>query len=181
MKTLPRRLLLARTGMGNADKWYLLIMTPHFPAVVPRSTRSSQDAGQSRFNVWLSPLCLQWFVRLFDYSLLSNSRRELQGGLFVCLFVLGGCLGFISQISSLGFSVFPSDRRLLHQKGFFHHSEFIHSECIDSIHLDQGGHPLDFSPFPLAEGERRGNQIFILNPSNLTQMPQVYQGLSKPF
>lgn len=102
------------------------------------------------------------------------------GCLCVCL-CWGGCLGFISQISSLGFSVFPSDRRLLHQKGFFHHSEFIHSECIDSIHLDQGGHLLDFSPFPLAEGERHGNQIFILDPSNLTQMPQVYQGLSKPF
>ena len=45
-------------------------------------------AGRLLFNAWLSPLCLQWFVWFFDYSLVLNSRDEL--GVLVCLLVCAG-------------------------------------------------------------------------------------------
>lgn len=103
MKTLPQR-LWARIEMGNADEWYLLIITLRFPAggsqlqhgapwppgAVPRMMPGLGSCCLTPGNL----LCLQCFVWFSDYSSVSNARGELGGCMFVCLFVLGELFGF---------------------------------------------------------------------------------------
>lgn len=112
--------------MGNADEWYLLIITQHFPA--SGSQLHHGAAPPTRLVLGMMPglgschlmpgfllsACSGLFG-CFDYPLGLNSRDEL--GFFICL-CWGGFFFFFFQISSPGLSVFSNDRSLAHQKRF---------------------------------------------------------------